>query len=294
MNSPANHRRAAFERDGYIVIENLLDAGDVSAARKAAASIIERFDPAQHPSVFTTKDRDSGRDEYFMLSAEAIHCFCEADAVDAAGALTRPKAQAINKIGHALHDLDPVFERLCRLPQIAKLTRDIGYRSPQVWQTMYICKPPKVGGEVRWHQDASYLSSDPASVSGIWIALEDATRENGCLWVQPGGHRSPLRELYEVDDAGAGTLQTLNDTPWPGDGEGLALEVKAGTAIVFQDRLPHYSSHNHSTRSRHAFALHVAEGDAVWSQRNWLQRRSPGTVQHLTRGLMLVFDAMAS
>lgn len=263
----------AFEEDGFVVVENLLSADQVSAARHAAANIIERFDPAVRPTVFTTKDRDRGRDDYFMESAEAVHCFVEADAVDKHGALTRPKAQAINKIGHALHDLDPAFESLCRLPRIAQLARDIGYRAPQVWQTMYICKPPKVGGEVRWHQDASYLATEPASVTGIWIALEDATRTNGCLWVQPGGHRSPLRERYEVaQDTGVGTLRTLDETPWPGDGEGLALEVKAGTAIVFQDQLPHYSSHNYSEHSRHAFALHIAEGDATWSARNWLQR----------------------
>ncbi|MFK8015253.1 MAG: phytanoyl-CoA dioxygenase family protein [Gammaproteobacteria bacterium] len=270
---PTTDIKSTFDEDGFIVIADLVSPEEIAAARTAAANIIERFDPALHPTVFTTKDRDRGRDDYFMGSAEAIHCFAEADAVNERGELTRPKAQAINKIGHALHDLDPVFGAICRLPQIAQLARDVGYRAPEVWQTMYICKPPKVGGEVRWHQDASYLATEPACVTGIWIALEDATCTNGCLWVQPGGHRSPLRERYEVSpDTGVGTLHTLDDTPWPGAGEGLALEVKAGTAIVFKDQLPHYSSHNHSNRSRHAFALHIAEGDAEWSRRNWLQR----------------------
>jgi len=262
-----------FARDGFVIVENLLSLDDIVAARTAAAVIIEHFTPTDHPTVFSTRDNDRGRDEYFMRSAQAVHCFVEADALADDGSLNRPKDEAINKIGHALHDLDPTFRRLCKLPCIGQLLRDIGYDAPRVWQTMYICKPPRVGGEVRWHQDASYLHTTPASVTGIWIALEDATRDNGCLWVQPGGQRSPLREIFEVDEVtGSGTLRPLDATPWPRLADAVPLEVKAGTAVLFNDHLPHYSSHNHSDRSRHAFALHVAEANSTWSPQNWLQR----------------------
>lgn len=258
-------------------MDNLLSADEIDAARSAAAHVIERFVPADHPTVFSTRDNDRGRDDYFMRSAENIHCFVEADALDPDGSLNRPKIEAINKIGHALHDHDPTFARLCRLPRIGQLLREIGYTTPQVWQTMYICKPPQVGGEVRWHQDASYLHTQPASVTGIWIALEDATQQNGCLWVQPGAQQSPLREIFEVDQTtGSGTLRTLDETPWPALADAIPLELKAGTAVVFSDHLPHYSSHNHSNRSRHALALHVADASAAWSPHNWLQRPTLG------------------
>ena len=56
---------------------------------------------------------------------------------------------------------------------------------------------PRIGGEVVWHQDASFLITAPHSVVGFWWALEDATRDNGCLWVEPGGHRGPLRERWK-------------------------------------------------------------------------------------------------
>ena len=139
---------------------------------------------------------------------------------------------------------------------------------------MYIFKQPGIGGEVRWHQDASYLIADPPGVTGIWIAIEDATRENGCLWIQPGQHRSPLREIYEVDrQTRSGILSSLDDTPWTA-GEAVAMEVAAGSAIFFNDHLPHYSSQNLSQYSRHAFTIHVSETDAVWSAKNWLQRHA--------------------
>jgi phytanoyl-CoA hydroxylase len=209
-----------------------------------------------------------------MDSAESVHCFLEEDAVDAQGELGLPKFQAINKIGHAMHDLVPEFTAFCRQPLFTALLDELGYVRPKLWQSMYIFKQPRIGGEVRWHQDASYLRSLSSPVVGIWIAVEDATLENGCLQVQAGGHKSPLREVYEVDpDSRQGELRTIDLTPWPSLGESQPIEIAAGGIIVFSDLLPHYSRANRSARSRQALTLHFSEHDAEWSPLNWLQRR---------------------
>ena len=184
---------------------------------------------------------------------------------------------AINKIGHALHDHVPEFRAFCSEDWFGALLRDLGMRLPVLWQTMYIYKQPRIGGEVRWHQDASYLITDPPSVVGFWVAVEDAHKGNSCLWVQPGGHRSPLREIYEVQPGTAsGELVTLDETPWPVPDEAVALEVPTGSVVFFHDHMPHYSSQNLSDRSRHAFTMHVAGADAAWSNKNWLQRPKLG------------------
>jgi phytanoyl-CoA hydroxylase len=265
----------AFDARGFVVLEGAIAPQPLAAIRAAADRIVDSFDIDAHRTVFSTLHRDRERDRYFMESAEAVHCFLEEDALDPDGRLTRPKTLAINKIGHAMHDRVPEFTGFCRQPLFGQVLRDLGYRAPVLWQTMYIFKQPHIGGEVRWHQDASYLATDPPNITGIWIALEAATRENGCLWMQPGGHRSPLRELYTVDhESGKGALATLDATPWPGAEEAVALEVPAGSVVFFHDHMPHYSSRNQSARSRHAFTMHVAEHGAHWSARNWLQRRS--------------------
>ena len=267
--------KAQFEQHGYCVLEKVIQPADLASIRDAAARIVEDFDVDAHRSVFSTRDRDKGRDRYFMESAEAVHCFLEEEALDESGALTVPKTQAINKIGHAMHDLVPEFTRFCRLPIFAELLGTLGYHKPQLWQTMYIYKQPRIGGEVRWHQDASYLQSEGSPVTGVWVAIEDATLENGCLWVQPGGHRSPLRDSYEVDHTTLeGELRTLDSTPWPGPDEGVALELEAGGIVLFSDRMPHYSSANRSNRSRQAFTMHFTDHDSNWLPHNWLQRRS--------------------
>jgi phytanoyl-CoA hydroxylase len=156
-----------FQRDGYAVIENAFSPESIASIKQAAARIVADFDIEKHRSVFSTQHRDADRDRYFMDSSEAVHCFLEEEAVDAAGNLTQPRERAINKIGHALHDLVPEFTAFCRQPIIGRLLRELGYERPQLWQTMYIFKQPRIGGEVRWHQDASYLISEPSSVIGF-------------------------------------------------------------------------------------------------------------------------------
>ena len=262
-----------FNDRGFLVLEDAIGKSDIDDLRTAALQIVDGFDIDNHREVFTTTDRDKGRDDYFFDSAEKVHCFLEEDALDKAGELVKPARLAINKIGHAMHDLNPVFGSFCRQALFGRLMRDLGYETPLLWQTMYIFKQPYIGGEVRWHQDGSYLITEPACITGIWVAIEDAHRDNGCLWVQPGGHRSPLRETYQVDwSKRKGQLTELDKTPWPSDADAVAVEVQAGSIVIFHDHMPHYSSQNRSNRSRHAFTMHIAEKRSHWSENNWLQR----------------------
>ncbi|HMB60144.1 MAG TPA: phytanoyl-CoA dioxygenase family protein [Xanthomonadales bacterium] len=264
---------SSYRDSGFVVIENVFSESELASISDSAARIVNAFDADRHRSVFSTLHRDRDRDRYFVDSAEAIHCFLEEAAVDDQGKLLRPKSRAINKIGHALHDLDPAFRHFCRLPVISEVLKALEYRAPQLWQTMYIFKQPDIGGEVRWHQDASYLISEPASVIGLWVAVEDAHRDNGCLWMQPGGHHSPLRDLYVYDhETGQGELREVGTAPWPHQDEAIAVEVPAGSLVAFHGHMPHYSSQNHSQHSRQAFSMHFAEADSAWSESNWLQR----------------------
>lgn len=91
--------------------------------------------------------------------------------------------ESINKIGHALAVLDPVFRRYTledeRIKQVAK---DLKYhKDPKVLQSMVICKQPRIGGEVPVHNDSTFLYTDPPSAVGAWVALEECTAQNGCL-----------------------------------------------------------------------------------------------------------------
>ena len=164
-----------------------------------------------------------------------------------------------------------VFERFSRGPELAALAADLGLAEPLLWQSMLIFKQPAIGGEVRWHQDATFFVTEPVSVTTFWFALEDAALDNGCLWVEPGGHRGPLRERFVHAD-GRLQMQPLASTPWPRMEQAVPLPVQAGTLVVLHGLLPHYSAPNRSGVSRLAYSLHVTDGRARYSELNWLQR----------------------
>ena len=94
--------------------EKAITEENITQLKAAALEIVDRFDINNNRTVFRTNDRDSGRDEYFFDSAENTHCFLEEGALDSDGKLLKPARLAINKIGHAMHDLNPEFEAFCK------------------------------------------------------------------------------------------------------------------------------------------------------------------------------------
>ena len=263
---------ARWQTDGCLVLPGFKPPAELAALRERSRAIVEAFEPGGTAAVFSSRDRRRVADKALIESADRVRCFFEEEAFDDEGRLVVPKAQAINKIGHALHDRDPVFERFSHGARLAELAHDLGLVRPLLMQSMLIFKQPRIGGEVLWHQDASFLATEPQSVIGFWFALEDATRDNGCLWVAPGGHRGPLRERYGRRDDGTLAMEPLDATPWPSGEATRPLEVSAGSLVVFDGLLPHASAPNRSALSRMAYTLHAVDGRAAWSPRNWLQR----------------------
>ncbi|MDH3660767.1 MAG: phytanoyl-CoA dioxygenase family protein [Alphaproteobacteria bacterium] len=259
--------RAAFERDGYLILPGFVDGAACDALK---GRMVEAFEPDEVATIFSTTEKTHAQDAYFLESGDKIRFFFEEEAFDREGRLRQAKEASINKVGHALHDLDPVFDGFSRAPALAELVKALGLQAALLLQSMYIFKQPRIGGEVICHQDATFLHTEPQSVVGLWFALEDATKENGCLWAEPGGHEGPLRSRFIRNDRGTEMIE-LDSTPLPT--EGLApLEVERGSLVVLHGLLPHWSAPNRSASSRHAYALHVIDGEAHYSRDNWLQR----------------------
>jgi phytanoyl-CoA hydroxylase len=266
-------QRASYEHDGFLVIEGFIDTAACRQLIDRASELVEAFDPVAEgaASIFSTKEQTRTSDEYFLDSGDRVSFFFEEEAFDDRGELRQAKELSINKIGHALHDLDPVFEPFSHSAALGEVARGVGMVDPVVLQSMYIFKQPNIGGEVVCHTDHTFLWTDPLSVTGFWFALEDATTENGCLYALPGGHRLPPRKRFVRTADGGTSFEVFDPEDYPLDGI-VPLEVPAGTLVVLHGLLPHLSGPNRSARSRHAYTLHAIERGAAYPADNWLQR----------------------
>jgi phytanoyl-CoA hydroxylase len=266
-----NALKRNFDSNGFIVIPGFYNAATCKKLIDRATALSRNFDYKGNASIFQTNDQASTSDTYFLASGDNISFFFEKNAFDEEGNLYQPVENSLNKIGHAMHDLDPVFGAFSRSPQVKQLAQDLGLNDYLIIQSMYIFKHAKIGGVVDVHQDASFLYTDPGSCIGFWFALEDATAENGCLWAKPGGHQTPLRERFRRNENGGTYMEKLDASPI-GIDDMQPLEVKQGTCIILHGLLPHYSLPNTSGRSRQAYAVHAIDSKAVYPKDNWLQR----------------------
>ena len=262
----------AYLEDGVLIIEDFMRRKDCETLRQRALQLLAEHGPKAPGTVFSTRDQGHAKDRYFQDSANGIGVFFEEEAFTPDGKLAVPLERAANKLGHAMHDLDPVFDAFSHGLRLAAVAQAIGLAEPKIIQSMYIFKQPGIGGEVNCHQDSTYLYTEPGSVVGFWFAIEDAHRGNGCLGGLPGQWRKGLKERFRRQAEGPLRLEQLCDPQW--DMSALEwLEVKQGTLIVFNGQFPHLSQANRSAQSRHAYTLHAVSGQAHYLADNWMQRR---------------------
>lgn len=115
-----------------------------------------------------------------------------------------------------------------------KLATDLGYFSPIVLQSMYIFKQPKIGGKVRPHQDSTFIHTVPNTTIGFWMALEDATKENGCLWAIPGSQKDPIKRRFVLSADGKSVHfePAAQGEDWPDLSKFIPLECKKVGAFI--------------------------------------------------------------
>ncbi|MFM7218448.1 MAG: phytanoyl-CoA dioxygenase family protein [Bacteroidota bacterium] len=263
--------RNKFLEDGFLVLEDFNTADECDALMRRGQELANGFDLKGHASVFQTSDQTKTSDEYFLASGENISFFFEKDAFDKQGDLKQDLFHSLNKIGHALHDRDAVFDGFSRSPQMRRLVDSLGLQQHVIVQSMLILKHARIGGVVDVHQDSTFLYTEPDSCVGFWFALEDATIQNGCMWAKPGGHRTPLRSHFCRKEGGGTEFVTLSDEPFSID-DMVPLEVRKGACIVLDGRLPHFSRPNTSGRSRQAYAIHTINPTLHYPSENWLHR----------------------
>ncbi|XP_059140304.1 phytanoyl-CoA dioxygenase domain-containing protein 1-like [Physella acuta] len=271
--------------DGYAVIENFLSEEEIKKLKSHMHEIVSAVNPREHQTVFSTTNQT--KNDYFLNSGDRISFFFEEEAIDAEGNLQVDKQLSVNKIGHALHCLDPVFAEISQSERMKAIAKAIGFVDPVICQSMYIFKQPKIGGVVMPHQDSSFLNTNPKRLVGVWIPLEDAMKDNGCLWFIPGSHKNGVdkeRYMIRTVDEGTGVEDITFTHPRVEYDDNLFIpaEMKAGSLALIHGEVVHKSEANKSEKSRHAYTFHMFDNHGVeYSKQNWLQPTEKGTFTHL-------------
>lgn len=264
-----------YHQNGYLVIPNYLDNDTVQNMRRRMSEIVDNFDPVSSQSIFTTKEQTRKSDQYFLNSSYDIRFFWEEKAWDNGNLTVSSPILGLNKVGHALHDLDSLFESVSYDTRIGSACRQLGMKRPLAAQSMYIFKQPRVGGEVCPHQDGTFLYTEPQTCIGFWWALDNCSTSNGCLWAVPGSHRLGVERHFRRKAEDYDQIEFFPPEPEKWDLTGaVPVDVSAGSLVLLHYALVHYSADNLSDQPRHSYAVHTVDGDESVSYLpdNWLQR----------------------
>lgn len=257
-----------YHKHGYAVISEHASADEISSLRQAAQDILSDFHHSpQDASYFSCVEATRRlNDKRFLDSAADVTCFLEEQQEDG----TPP---AVNKIGHAMHDTNPVFRQFSRSPRVKAVANALGFdRESNLVQSMYILKNPRVGAVVTPHRDATFVT--PASDNGddclgFWWALQPATLQNGCLYVVPGSHKDGRKQRRFVKQNDSLCFQDDTSIKYD-DHHYFPLPVQSGDLVLLHGAVVHKSAHNYSDESRHAYSIHLVRGSLTPTC--WLQR----------------------
>jgi phytanoyl-CoA hydroxylase len=164
---------------------------------------------------------------------------------------------------HFPHKISPLLLQVARHPAVVSALCAVIGPNVKLMQSMLFVKAEGKPGQA-WHQDESHIPTRDRSLTAVWLALDDATVENGCLWVIPGSHRAgvlhPVREQYDprydcTDEAyGYGYREE----------DAVPVELPAGSALVFDGHLLHRSLPNTGRHGmRRALVTHYMSAESL-------------------------------
>ena len=239
FRAPAFDEAAAFYREnGYVVIENGVSAAEVERLKSETTAICRNDDGR----ILNMPEVDKRLSDVEVL--KKVLCI------------------------HYPHKLSETFFKALAYPAITEVLRRAISPNVKAMQSMLFVKASGKPGQA-WHQDEDYIPSRDRSLAGAWIALDDATLENGCLWVLPKSHARGILWPQKIHfDERFDCARESYNFPWD-DADSVPVEVKAGSIVFFNGYLLHRSLPNRATTGyRRALVNHYmsAESLLLWQK----------------------------
>lgn len=223
-----------FHEQGYLVVHDAFSPGEVAATLEALLYLLS----GQHPTF------------------QGVMYEKKARSVDVERLAPEERQDYVRKFMWFV-ECDERLKALAYHPQLTVLLETLLGAPPALFQDMALIKPPRIGREKPWHQDHAYFDLPlDTPVVGVWIALDEATVENGCMVVYPGSHRAgPVVHFQRRD-------WQICDT-YERSAGAVAVPLKPGGALFFHSLLQHGTPANSSSLRRRAVQFHYAPANAV-------------------------------
>jgi phytanoyl-CoA hydroxylase len=213
-----------YERDGYLVIADLISAKELEALR-------------QRVHAYTHGGRAWGE---LRMQVEPR--------IQRGEMQVEHPGDGIRKIEELVQN-DDLFQQLGLHATIVGIIEQLLGPDLKMFRNALMLKPPEVGSQKGWHQDSPYWPIEPMALCSCWLPLDDATLENGCMMVIPGQQaRGPLPHIQVTDD------YVIADS-YCDSSLGVALPMRAGSGLFFHSLIPHYTAPNRSPNWRRALIL---------------------------------------
>jgi ectoine hydroxylase-related dioxygenase (phytanoyl-CoA dioxygenase family) len=161
------------------------------------------------------------------------------------------RAEEITFTSH-LAENDAAIEAFCLGPEFVAITTRLLGPDVDLYWNQSVFKQPEGEKEFPWHQDDGYTPVSPSPYLTLWLALNDATPENGCISVLPGSHK---RGLLPHKSSPIGLVCHESDDP----DQGVQVPVKGGSMAVFWSLTAHKSGVNRSQGPRKAYVIQYSK-----------------------------------
>jgi ectoine hydroxylase-related dioxygenase (phytanoyl-CoA dioxygenase family) len=227
-----DEQRASYERNGFFRIERFADDATCAAMLERVVDIARRA----------------------AAGEDVAPAFIMAESNIVASGVERPPEDLVAKI-FRLHR-DPVFADFANDPRVTDMVADLIAPEIDCFLSQFIFKTPGAWGQP-WHQDSFYFPFEPARpVVGVWLAVTEATLDNGCLHVLPGSNHEPVHQ--HIPDRREGALYGYVEIVDHDMSDAQPVLMQPGDLLVFDSHLMHRSTDNVSDGIRAAMVYHYA------------------------------------